>query len=608
MTAKGAEQLLTVTFLFSKRISMSNTLVALALWGIAFIVYVTCNKGLPRNCIRQQFRRYLIAAIISSIPATVTDTDINQAAIIAALLTSAAWIVTYPLLYHLGNRKTSTEYDNQIDPAFGIYLYGLLSGILATVPYSVYPVALLETVLIAIPVTLWGYYFLSGECVDINDMKTLQQTHKNEVIEFFVSWKARFALLGIVVLIALFVSMSIATDFIAGKQDWWQTAIAAAVTLFIAVYVWKPGRGLFHRTGIAVLYRSVKEYVEQNKRYKSKAEERIRSLDVKPLAGPFKKPSTIMLVLGESATRDYMSAFSDTKEDTTPWMRTMLEDKVHCTAFPNAYSCHVRTVQVLEKSLTEFNQYDGGEFFTSCSIVDVAHKLGMKVHWYSNQGYVGDVDTPVTLVANTSDVAKWTLQEKENKKTPYDEVLLDYLGEVDPTKDNFLVIHLKGNHFNFINRYPENCRIWGKAEDNDNVTEYNNSLHYTDATIKRFYEYAKEHLNLQAMVYMSDHGCTPTNSRRRVPSDFVNSRVPLMTWLSDEYIATHPERAAALRNNSGKYWTNDLFYELMCGIFDIESNHFRPKNSLAHDDYCHTRESLTIMEGEIKLTEDKGMN
>ena len=246
---------------------MSNILIALALWGIAFIVYVTCNKGLPRNCIRQQFRRYLIAAIISSIPAIVTGTGISQAAMAAALLTSVAWIVTYPLLYHLGNRKTSTEYDNQIDPAFGIYLYGLLSGLLVTVPYSVYPLALCETALIAVPVTLWGYYLLSGECVDINDMKTLQQTHKNEVIEFFVSWKARFALLGIIVIIALFISMSIATDFVSGKQDWWQTAIAAAATLFIAVYVWRPGRGLFHRTGIATLYRSVKEYVEQNKRY-----------------------------------------------------------------------------------------------------------------------------------------------------------------------------------------------------------------------------------------------------------------------------------------------------------------------------------------------------
>ena len=585
---------------------MSNILIALALWGIAFAVYTCCNKGLPRNCVRQQFRRYLIATIIASVPVAMTGTDVCQPAIMAAGITSLAWIVTYPLLYHLSNRRTSTEYDNQIDPAFGIYLYGLLTGALVTIPYSVYPVALLETVLFAIPVTMWGYYFLSGECVDINDMKTLQQTDKHEVAEFFVSWKARFAVLGIVLLTVLFISMSIATEFSTGIQEWWQTAIAAAAALFIAVYLWKPQRGLFSRTGIAVLYRSVKEYVAQNKRYKSEAEERIKNLNVTPAAEPFRKPSTIMFVLGESATRDYMSAFSDTKVDTTPWMRTMLEDELHCTAFPNAYSCHVRTVQVLEKSLTEFNQYDGGEFFSSCSIVDIAHKLGMKVHWYSNQGYVGDVDTPVTLVANTSDVAKWTMQDKANQKTPYDEVLLDYLDEVDPTKDNFLVLHLMGNHFNFINRYPEYCRMWGKAEEYDNVTEFNNSLHYTDATIKRFFEYAKEHLNLQAMVYMSDHGCTPTNSRRRTPTDFVNSRIPLMTWLSDEYIDIHPERVAALKSNSNKYWTNDLFYELMCGIFDIESDHFNKKNSLAHADYCHTRESLTIMEGEIKLTEDNG--
>lgn len=585
---------------------MQHIIPAIALWGISFIIYVTCNKGLPRNCIRQQLRRYLIATIIASVPMAITGTDVCQPAIMAAGITSLAWIVTYPLLYHLSNRRTSTEYDNQIDPAFGIYLYGLLTSVLVTIPYSVYPVALFETVLFAIPVTMWGYYFLSGECVDINDMKTLQQTDKHEVAEFFVSWKARFAVLGILILTLLFISMSIATEFTAGKQEWWQTAIAAAAALFIAVYLWKPQRGLFSRTCIAVLYRSVKEYVAQNKRYKSEAEERIKNLNVTPVAKPFRKPSTIMFVLGESATRDYMSAFSGTKVDTTPWMRTMLEDERHCTAFPNAYSCHVRTVQVLEKSLTEFNQYDGGEFFSSCSIVDIAHKLGMKVHWYSNQGYVGDVDTPVTLVANTSDVAKWTMQDKANQKTPYDEVLLDYLDELDPTKDNFLVLHLMGNHFNFINRYPEDCRMWGKAEEHDNVTEFNNSLHYTDATIKRFFEYAKEHLNLQAMVYMSDHGCTPTNSRRRVPSDFVNSRIPLMTWLSDEYIDIHPERAAALKSNSSKYWTNDLFYEMMCGIFDIESDHFKKKNSLAHTDYCHTRESLTIMEGEIKLTQDNG--
>lgn len=583
---------------------MQYAITALLLWGISFVTYVTCNKGLPRNCVWQQLRRYLIASLIAITPAAITNLDLLQPAVIIATATSLLWIVTYLFLHHVTKRKSSTEYDNQIDPAFGIYLYGWLTGILALLPGAQYIVTACEAPLLLIPLALWGYFVISGDSVDINDMKTLQQTHKNEIIEFLHSWKVRIALLVLVLSAVPFVWANTCTAFIKGNAAWWQSAIAAAATIFITLYIWKP-RGLFSRTGIAVLYRAVKEYTAQNKRYKTLAQERIRSLDVEPVSQPFDKPSTIMLVLGESATRDYMSAFSNVEEDTTPWMRSMLDDKEHCIAFPNTYSCHVRTVQVLEKSLTEFNQYDGGEFFTSCSIVDIARKAGMRIHWYSNQGYVGDVDTPVTLVANTSDVAKWTLQEKHIKKTPYDSMLLDYLGEIDPQKNNFVVLHLKGNHFNFINRYPHEARMWGKAGESDNVTEYKNSIHYTDDIIRQFHEYGRKHLNMQAMLYMSDHGCTPTNSRRRVPRDFVNSRIPMMLWMSDEYIHKHSARAEALRSNSNKYWTNDLLYELMCGIFDIKSNHFNAKNSLAHKEYIHTRETLTIMEGEIRLTEDK---
>ena len=580
--------------------------IALVQWSLSFAIYVNCNKGLPRNCIRQQFRRYLIAAILSSIPVAISKVYLWQPVMLLTMFTSVLWIITYPLLFHLGNRNSSTEYDNQIDPAFGIYLYGWLSGILVTIPCSVLPVTILEILLILIPFLQWGYCVIFSECVDINDMKTLQQTTKNEVIEFLASWKVRSLILNIILFSALLTWICIKNGFTVHLQEWWQLAISLAITLFVTFYLWRPKKGLYRRTGIIVLYDSVKEYISQNKKYRTEAENRIKALTVTPMAKPSEKPSTILLVLGESATRDYMSAFSSTDKDTTPWMRTMLEDTEHCIAFPNAYSCHVRTVQVLEKALTEFNQYDKGEFFASCSIIDIAHKLGMKVHWYSNQGYVGDVDTPVTLVANTADVAKWTLQEKRNKKTPYDEVLLDFLGEVDPDNNNLLVLHLKGNHFNFINRYPAEKRVWGSPDKIDGVTEYNNSLHYTDDVIRQFYEYGRKHLNMQAMIYMSDHGCTPTKSRRRDPHEFVNSRIPMMTWFSDEYIAEHPWRIEALKKNCNKYWTNDLFYELFCGVLDIKSEHFKEENSLASEQYRHTKETLTIMEGEIKLTEDKG--
>ena len=141
---------------------MPHAITALILWCTSFIIYVTCNKGLPRNCIRQQFRRYLIAAIIATVPAAVTKTDILQPATLIAAIIALLWIVTYPLLFHLTKRKSGTEYDNQIDPAFGIYLYGWLQGIFVLIPGAQYFITFIELPLLLIPIAEWGYLPISG--------------------------------------------------------------------------------------------------------------------------------------------------------------------------------------------------------------------------------------------------------------------------------------------------------------------------------------------------------------------------------------------------------------------------------------------------------------
>ena len=45
-------------------------------------------------------------------------------------------------------------------------------------------------------------------------------------------------------------------------------------------------------------------------------------------------------------------------------------------------------------------------------------------------------------------------------KVQYDESLVDFLDELDPEENNFLVLHLKGSHFNFLNRYPADRTVW----------------------------------------------------------------------------------------------------------------------------------------------------
>lgn len=82
------------------------------------------------------------------------------------------------------------------------------------------------------------------------------------------------------------------------------------------------------------------------------------------------------------------------------------------------------------------------------------------------------------------------------------------------------------------------------------------------------------------------------------------THIPMFVYLSDEYQALHPLRAEALRTNRNRYFTNDLAYELMCGLFDIESNHFDEANSLASMSYKYSAKDLLTSEGRVRLTED----
>jgi heptose-I-phosphate ethanolaminephosphotransferase len=84
------------------------------------------------------------------------------------------------------------------------------------------------------------------------------------------------------------------------------------------------------------------------------------------------------------------------------------------------------------------------------------------------------------------------------------------------------------------------------------------------------------------------------------------TRIPLFAWLSDEYIACHPDRYEALKQNQDKYFTNDLAYDLVCGLLDIRSPHFDETASLASPHYRFTRDMLLTYEGKKHISEDVG--
>lgn len=342
---------------------------------------------------------------------------------------------------------------------------------------------------------------------------------------------------------------------------------------------------------------NAQKYFTSIEKFKTNRKPALQELQLTP-NNPANRPHTIILVIGESATRDYMKAFMPTlAEDTTPWLSKMQHDN-NIFLYKKAYSCAHATVPTLEHALTEANYYNNKPFNESLSIIDIAKKAGYKTYWFSHQGKIGPYDTPITMVAETADVTHW------EEKAKYDDCLLPYLETVDKNADNFIVLHLYGSHAYYNNRYPANFQKWTDPGEAGKVADYKNSLLYTDYLLHKIYQYGTEKLNMDAMIYLSDHGATPGVERDPDSAPFMVLRIPLFIYLSPAYQQEHVQVTQTLKSNTDQYFTNDLLYNLICGIFDIKSNHYNEEESLASPSYKLKLEDLKTDSGKKMVRDD----
>ena len=582
---------------------MGTNRVGILLWLGNYALYRACNHGISPSAKLQQLLRYLPASLVAVLPLAVTETCVLQSAVLKLWIVAELWAAAFPLTYHLTYRKISPDYDNQIDPAFAIYLFGVLAGLSVLLPSplrgsaaGVVPrrPAVSDRLLPPLP----SRHRHEWHAVDPSDQ--LQRDHRVFPLQPFVEDPCRPRL---VVRPCPLAFVLIGQPLAVGAASLWSSALIVVLLGAVAHYLFKPRHSLFSRTGLAKLYLDVSEYARSNSRYVQNQQQRMEHLEAGPSI-PCPPPHTFLLVIGESATREYMSAFVPMAEDTTPWMRALSEDSAHCVLFPHAYSCDIQTVPSLEKALTAFNQYDGGQFYTSTSIVDIAKRLGYKVHWYSNQGHLGAADTPVTLVAETSDVAKWTNQQLGKKY--YDEALLDFLDEVDPTRNNLVVLHLKGSHFNYENRFPEACRQWGDADNHDLVLNYKNSLHYTDSVLRQAFDTLRAKCHLQGMIYCSDHGVVP--NRQRLPNFWGFG----YTYIPPDGVDERGVCGAPSRAGQGPPCQQGQILDqrpalrpwcAACSTWPVPT--IRRKTPLASPTYRFERDDLTIMKGTIRIADDQ---
>ena len=530
-------------------------------------------------------------------------------------LVGILWALTFPLLFHWSYVKPLYFYEFANDFLFGLLIFMGLSGIQFLLNQTnrfhkttSLIMAIISMILSLTPFLQIGYYMTTWHCLTPASLLAVYMTNPEEAFGFLKNAAGIPGLIAVGVGLVLWTYLlywsNLGMKAVVNLNTTRPMRSAMLIASIVAFLVYVPFF-LFPQTCIVANWIAAGDYVKQMQQYNDNHHIVFDSfnLDTKETAAQ-KAPGTIILVIGESSSRDYMKVYNPNfPYDDTPWQGKMRADNKDFIFFDNAYSSYVQTVPTLERALSERNQYDDRPFLDSANILDVAKKAGYTTSWFSNQGVFGEYDTAISLMAKTADTTKWS-HESYAFSDRYDEALLPLLETVDPTKNNFIVIHIMGSHIYYNDRYPHEFSKWKQGPYPDGQEAYANSQLYTDWLLQQIYTYGKDKLNLQAMVYFSDHGESLDKSHNPDTFDFVMTHIPFWVYLSPQYRTAYPQTADVLTKHEHQFFTNDLLYDTLAGLMQAPSHRYDATRDFSNAQYRFNLHNLTTLLGEQPLVND----
>ena len=179
--------------------------------------------------------------------------------------------------------------------------------------------------------------------------------------------------------------------------------------------------------------------------------------------------------------------------------------------------------------------------------------------------------------------------------------------KLNPAENNFVVLHLMGSHIYYNHRYPKIFKKWTTADGTGMATSaaaYANTILYTDFVLSKIFDYAQKNLNLQSMIYFSDHGENLQISHNPDVFSFDMVRIPFFIYLSADYEKNFPVQTKNLVNRRAEYFTNDLLYDTVCGILNAPSKNYDATQDFSSANYRFNRENLVTMFGQQKISDD----
>lgn len=203
-----------------------------------------------------------------------------------------------------------------------------------------------------------------------------------------------------------------------------------------------------------------------------------------------------VIIIGESAPRKYFSYYNNTDlSKYTGW-----------TFISNAVSPATNTRESVPRILS-LNDYD--DINENLNLIDLANEAGLITYWFSNQGFMGRFDTPISKIAKRSQHV--IFHNKGNYRSAgSDDRLLEDLKRtiINRKTGNLVFLHTLGSHPAFCKRtvfYKKHIKDFNPKDEH---SCFKDAIYNTELYISEVNNIMKSTGKPYKIIYFSDHGLT----------------------------------------------------------------------------------------------------
>ena len=305
------------------------------------------------------------------------------------------------------------------------------------------------------------------------------------------------------------------------------------------------------------------------------------------------RPTTLVLVIGESTNRQHMSLYGYHRQ-TTPRLDGMRDQ---LRVFRNVVSPRPYTIEALQQILTFADQEHPDLHLDTPSLLNMMKQAGYKTFWITNQQTLTKRNTMLTSFSQQTDEQYYLNNNRDQNARSYDDQVLDPLRRVldDPALKKLIVVHLLGTHMRYEFRYPEEATVfrdkqglpdWADARQTDFINQYDNAVRFQDKVLAELIDTLAAKDGATMMTYLSDHGEDVFDSaghdvigRNEGRPTLPMYAVPFLVWESPEWRRRHPRD---YRGDLDRAWQTSHFIHTWADLVGITFDGHDPSKSLVN--------------------------